>query len=136
MSLLTRSLPAPQKAQHHTFWLFPILAAGRAKQLAAALRREGVDASTGSSQIGVVRGEGGGTGEGGCPQAVEIMRDVVYVPVTNSMPAWRVQETARCERVHSIEYASAAFFYVAALSGWGSFEHHWAFQGHLSGGGR
>jgi dTDP-4-amino-4,6-dideoxygalactose transaminase len=85
------------KALSHTFWLFPVLVRGNAALIASALRRCGVDAGTGSSQIGIVRGWEGVRGRE-CAEAERLMRQVVYLPVSRRMPESRVKETARVIR--------------------------------------
>lgn len=84
-------------AEFHTFWLFPVLVRGDASLIATVLRRCGVDAGTGSSQIGIVRGWEGGTRRE-CVEAERLMRQVVYVPVSRAIPESRVRETARLIR--------------------------------------
>jgi dTDP-4-amino-4,6-dideoxygalactose transaminase len=85
------------KASSHTFWLFPILVRGNAALIASALKRCGVDAGTGSSQIGIVRGWEG-VRDRECAEATRLLRQVVYVPVSRRMPESRVRETARVIR--------------------------------------
>lgn len=64
-----------ERLPRHTYWLFPVCAPDP-DRLVDELRRRGVDASQGTSNLVVVTGEDGSTPR----QAAELMAGVVYLP--------------------------------------------------------
>jgi len=81
-----------QVAPDHTYWVFPINAED-VGVCVAACRENGFDVTPGASAMRVI-GEDRGHNESPCPGAIDVLHNIVYLPVSPDLTASQIERLA------------------------------------------